>query len=351
MAPIATALCILFIVWLLKRDARRRPRLSAATWVPTLVLFTMGSRPPSQWLGVGSANNMLDQAYFGGLILVLFVILFLRPVPWARVAAANPALLLFYGYFALSALWSYHTGDSIIRVVKDFGLTVPAALLLLSEKRPSEAIRAVYVRCACVAFPLSLVYTRYYTLGKAFSRNGSLMYTGVSTNKNLLGDMLAVYIFFVAWDYLESRAGRADRLWNRGWRGHLALLLIGFWMATPLPEHDLDGQRRGWACVVGLPQLVEDLADGAPGALRNCSLAPGASGIYPKLPLDLVAPSERYGAGYDPHRPDRHLERHKGVEYKPPDRRRVLEFLEYRDRHDNSRRGIADRGRDHTERA
>ena len=227
MAPVATFLCIVFIVWLLRCDARHRPHLSAATWIPTLLLFTAASRSPAQWLGLSAANNPLDQAFSGSLVVASMIILSKRRVPWNRVVAANPALVFFYVYFALTTLWAFYPVDSLVRVVKDFGLTVLPALLLLSDKRPSDAIRAVYVRCACVALPLSLYYTRYGHFGRAYSRGGAMMYTGIATQKNSLGNLVMVFLFFVVWDYLESRSGRRDRLWRRRWWGHLVLLVIG----------------------------------------------------------------------------------------------------------------------------
>jgi O-antigen ligase len=115
----------------------------------------------------------------------------------------------------------------MIRVLKDFGLTVLSALILLSDKSASEAVRAVYVRCACVAFPLSLLYTKYYDVGKSFSRGGDYTFSGIATQKNSLGDMVMVFLFFIAWDYLQSRSGHRERLWDRRWWDHLALLLMG----------------------------------------------------------------------------------------------------------------------------
>jgi len=165
--------------------------------------------------------------FFGLLILASLVICAGRSAPCGKLTAANPALLLFYVYFALSALWSFHPTDSLVRIVKDFGLTVLPALVLLSDRRPSEAIRAVYFRCASVAFPLSMLYTRYYQFGRSYSRDGSLMYTGITTQKNTLGNLVIVYVFFLLWDYFESRSGPRDRIWMKKWWGHLALLLIG----------------------------------------------------------------------------------------------------------------------------
>lgn len=323
MAPLATVLCIGFIAWLLIRDARRRPRLGAATWIPTLVLFTISSRTPSQWLGESLDYNTLDQAYFAGLILASLIILSIRPVRWGRVAAANRALLLFYGYFALSALWSYYPGDSLTRLMKDFGLTVVAALLLLSDKRASEAIRAVYVRCACVAFPLSLLYAKYYDVGKMRDMSGSVMYGGIATQKNSSGDMAMVYLIFVAYDYVQSRAGRADRLWNRRWWGHLALLVTGTWtlfltqsktslVGTAVALALLAGRKR-WAtsrtaraAVLGAAFSLPVLTFFAPGLLsvfspvlkalgRDASLS-GRTAIWQAIDLSTVNPL--IGAGF-----------------------------------------------------
>ena len=261
MAPIAHLVCWAFIAFLLVRDARRRVSLSAATWIPTVMLFVNLTRTPAEWLQqqsavIGFANDrggvLIDQLFFAFVIGVSLVITFLRRVKWSKLIAANAPLMLFYLYCVGSVLWSYSPMDSLIRVLKDFGATIVVISVILSERKPLEALRAVFVRCACVVIPLSALFTRFSAMGKQFARNGDLMYTGAATQKNSLGEMLLICIMFLVWDHLEERsAARAKRMWSGMSWERIGLILTGLWLL------DLSQSRTSLvSLVIGLTLLL-----------------------------------------------------------------------------------------------
>jgi len=145
--------------------------------------------------------------------------------------AANIPIMLFYGYFVISCLWSSYPLNSLIRVTKDFGATFIVIAVILSEKKPLEAVRAVYVRCACVLIPLSADLVRFSPLGKQYARNGYVTYIGAATQKNSFGEMLLVLMIFLIWDHIEARSPTGDmRLWKRIHWDCLVLLLMGAWL-------------------------------------------------------------------------------------------------------------------------
>ena len=231
--------CLLLIAVLLVRDSRRRKSLSWAIWIPTIFLLIVGSRPLSFWFGgsrslngAGLANNAegspADQIFFFSAITVSFVIATLRQVKWGKLVSQNFPLMLFYLYFVISIAWSEDPMGSSKRLFKDFGMLFVIALLL-SEKDPLEAIRAVYVRCACVLFPLSVVCIKWFpNIARSFAINGDVMYTGVTTQKNTLGEIVLVFSLFLVWDYLETRPPKWR--WNRFPWDYALLLLMGFWL-------------------------------------------------------------------------------------------------------------------------
>src|SRR5579863_180389 len=164
--------CLIFIALLLYRDSKRRPRLSWALWIPTFFLLVVGSRPLGNWIGgVGSwdghglandaAGSPVDQIFFFSVIISCLVIANLRHVQWGKLFAANTPLMLFYLYFVISIAWSEDPVGSSKRLFKDFGMLFVISVIL-SEKHPLEAVRAVYVRCACVLFPLSAVFIKWF---------------------------------------------------------------------------------------------------------------------------------------------------------------------------------------------
>ena len=147
---------------------------------------------------------------------------------WGKFVAANLPLLMFYLYFAVSIAWSEDPTGSAKRLIKDFGLLLVIAVIF-TEKSPLEAVRAVYVRCACVLFPLSAVFIKWFPeYARSFSIDGQMMFTGVTTQKNTLGEIVLILGLFMVWDCLETwpSKGKWSRLpWDR-----MLLLVMGLWL-------------------------------------------------------------------------------------------------------------------------
>jgi exopolysaccharide production protein ExoQ len=232
MAIPALLCCLFFIGFLLVLDSRRRGHVSWTIWIPTILLLILGSRSVSLWLGQGQVGgpvgndaerSPLDQAFFFLVLASSLTIATLRHVRWGKLIVSNIPLMMFYVYFAISISWSGDPLGSTKRLVKDFGM-LSVISLILSEKNPLEAIRTVYVRCACVLFPLSVVFNHWFPqFARSFSVEGEPVYTGVTTQKNTLGEIVLVFSLFLIWDYLETRPAKwqwRDFPWDR-------LLLLG----------------------------------------------------------------------------------------------------------------------------
>jgi exopolysaccharide production protein ExoQ len=233
---LALLLTLVLIAALLFCELRRHPSVSASLWIPTLLFLIIGSRPVSAWLGsdvlVPGANgegNVLDRSFYFCLIVAAWLVASRRRVRWRRLFAANGWLMLFYLYFAMSVAWSPDPSGSFKRVVKDFG-TVFVVSVILSESDPLQAIRAVYLRCACVLIPLSALFVKYYPdLGRAYSIAGYPTFTGVTTQKNSLGELLMVVVLVLVWDYLETRVESRPTWMTIPW-DRLLLLLMSLWL-------------------------------------------------------------------------------------------------------------------------
>ena len=217
MSTLALAASLIFSFVLIVRDCRRRSHsVSAAIWIPTILMLILGSRPASLWasggtahLGVEMANDAatssIDQMFYLSILGSSLIVASLRGFKWSKLFAGNPAIMLFYLYFAISILWSSDPIGSTKRIIKDFGLLFVIGLIL-SEKNPLQAMRAIYVRCAFLLLPLSIVFIKYFPdYGRAYGIAGDLMLTGVTTQKNSLGEIVLIFTLFMVWDYLESR--------------------------------------------------------------------------------------------------------------------------------------------------
>lgn len=186
------------------------------------------------WLGASSVNSgegiWIDQAFYFCLMVGSWIVVSSRRMKWGNFIAANTALILFYLYLGISIMWSDDPGGSFKRWSKVVGLVFVISVML-SEKDPLQAVRAVYVRCAIVLIPLSAVFIRYYpTLGQNYSVSGEKMFTGVTTQKNGLGEIAMVFGLFLVWDYLETHHAGVKKLWRRVPWDHLVLLLVSIWL-------------------------------------------------------------------------------------------------------------------------
>jgi exopolysaccharide production protein ExoQ len=229
MGTIALALSLLFSTYLVIRDCRRRRTVSWAIWIPTILIAILSSRPASLWLtGRGArlsiqmandaATSVVDQIFYSAILGSSLVIATMRRMNWAKLLTSNLALMLFYVYLAISVAWSSDPMGSTKRLIKDFGLLFVVGVIL-TEKDPLQAMRAVYVRCAIVLLPLSFVFIKWYpALGRAYGIAGEQMVTGVTTQKNSLGEIVLIFTLFLIWDYFESHPpGTKFRLMRVPW--------------------------------------------------------------------------------------------------------------------------------------
>lgn len=216
--PLALALTLLLIGYLLCRDSREEPRVSSAVWIPIIWLIINGSRQVSQWIGGGQGlsaqalmeGNAVDQAVYGGLIFAGVWILARRRIRVGEIVKNNLPIVLFILYAGLSVLWADYPFTAFKRWVKALGDPV-MVLVLWSDPSPARAITAAIKRCAYFLIPLSILFCKYYeNLGRTIDSWGKSYYTGVTLDKNMFGYLMFAFgLFFVA-AFLSKRNQSSD---------------------------------------------------------------------------------------------------------------------------------------------
>lgn len=215
MTTLATLLCFLCIAYLFWVDRKQAEAVSAAAWIPLLWMFFAGSRYASQWLDLGppsylSAEELdegspLNRNVFLFLVIAGMAVLGQRKVNWSAVLTQNSWLLLFFLFAATSTLWADDTFLSLKRWVKGVG-TVVMALIILTEERPYQALGFVLRRLAYVLLPLSVLFIKYYPeLGRSYDQTGAPMFTGVTFQKNSLGQICLLVGVYFCWELLFRR--------------------------------------------------------------------------------------------------------------------------------------------------
>jgi exopolysaccharide production protein ExoQ len=339
MPILALCVCLIFIVWLVVRDVRRRPRLSAAIWIPTILILVLGSRSVSLWISSGGsvvyetgkaridmgndvAGSPLDQAFFFFILAGSLLVLQSRGFRWSKLFSSNTAILLFYLYFAASILWSVDPLGSFKRLVKDFGLLFVISILH-TESDPLQAMRAIYVRCASVLLPLSIVLIKYFpNYSRIYDVEGGIQVTGVTTQKNTLGELVLVCMLFLIWDFLERWRVNGKLHWRRFPWDQVALFTMGAWLLDMSQSKTallclaigiVLIVRKGWLATKGMSRAILTVALSLPFLLffsrefasviapvvalmgRNMTFT-GRADIWDHITLNTVNPL--IGAGY-----------------------------------------------------
>jgi exopolysaccharide production protein ExoQ len=232
--PVALFLTIGLIIFLFRRDFRERPNVTGALWLPTLWVFIMASRPPTQWLNIAGMSlqgarsweegNQVDAFVFLMLTLAGIVVLCQRRVNLAEVISENAWLTVFVVYCFVAIFWSEFPFVGLKRWIKVLGHPV-MVLVIFSEPAPREAFLRLIKRIAYVVLPVSILWIKYYPeLGRAASEWGDMVNSGISLGKNALGGVCMILGFVFVW-YL-AQVLRAQKSAARRYELYLTIALL-----------------------------------------------------------------------------------------------------------------------------
>jgi O-antigen ligase len=222
-------------------------------------MFLAGSRWASSWLGIAptfvSANDYaegspVDRAVFSALIVAGIVILARRKIDWHRLLLNNQWIFLYLLYCLASMAWSDDPTLLMKRWVKDLGNPI-MALVILTERRPYEAVGVVLRRLTFLLLPLSVLFIKYYPeLGRDYKADGSPMFTGVGHQKNDLGQMCLLAGIYVFWELLQRRENKHPTFIQQ--HKIIAVVVIGmlFWLLR------LSDSQTSFACLVAAVLLL-----------------------------------------------------------------------------------------------
>jgi exopolysaccharide production protein ExoQ len=204
---LALILCTVFVLFLLGLEARASRRVSPELWIPTLWMMMIASRPLCSWFGPTGDNesgSALDRWVLTGLTVVAIAVLAHRRFDWAGTLRRHKWLLALLTYMLASTLWSDITMIALRRWARE-AIIFPMAFLIMSEANPRRALASLLRRSAYVLIPFSLMLINYYpAVGRQYGRwSGIQMWTGVTTQKNHLGRLCMISIFFLLWALYE----------------------------------------------------------------------------------------------------------------------------------------------------
>lgn len=252
---------LLIAAWLIRRDIAQREGVSTAVWIPTLWVGILASRPLSMWLNWGGSidtldGSPLDRLFYLTMIVLALITLARRMPDWGAIVASNWGIFLFYGFLLISVFWANSPIASLKRWIKEYG-NILIVVVVLTEANPLLAFRAIFVRCAYVLIPLSMIFLRYFPdLGRRYNmHSGEMEAVGVTTQKNSLGSMLLVCGLVLIWDWIDrSRPGHMrTSILERGWLA--ALAVAGGWLLYVSDSKTSIGCLLLGACIIATVRL------------------------------------------------------------------------------------------------
>lgn len=197
--------CTIFVLFMLHLERRASRDASAALWIPTLWMLIVASRPLGEWfLSPGNvvrnndSGSAIDRWVLTALALAATIVLVRRRIDWWGSLRRHRWLLLLLVYMALSTFWSDITLIALKRWIREV-IVLVMALVVASEVDPRKAFESVVRRTAYVLLPFSLLLIKYYPLlGVQYGKwSGALMWVGVTYQKNQLGRLCMLSIFFL----------------------------------------------------------------------------------------------------------------------------------------------------------
>ncbi len=217
---IATVLFAVGIAGLFWLDRDDSVRVSKALWLPVIWLSINGSRSPSVWLGMGApmeipgqlpATSLLDQLFAGTLILLGAIVLIRRRRDVKPLLKASWPIALYYSFCLTSLIWSDFPGWGFKRWVRGLGDLV-MVLIVATDAQPTAALKRLLSRVGFVLLPASVLLIKYYPeLGQSWDPwGGGQSYTGVTTNKNMLGNLVFVLALGALWQALTLVRNRNE---------------------------------------------------------------------------------------------------------------------------------------------
>jgi O-antigen ligase len=248
---------MLFILYLFWTDLRRPDSSSKALWVPLIWMFLAGSRFASHWLNLSAPSakdyaqgSPVDAAVFFALIVAGILILVRRKIDWEKLLLNNMWIVLYLLYCLSSMTWSDEPTILMKRWVKDLGIPI-MALVILTERRPYEAVGVVLRRLAFLMLPLSVLFIKYYPeLGRNYKSDGTPMFTGVGHQKNDLGLMCLMAGIYVFWELLQRRDSTRSPFVQQ--HRIIAVVVIGmlFWLLR------MSDSQTSFVCLVAAVMLL-----------------------------------------------------------------------------------------------
>ena len=207
MPPVIALLgCVVFVLVLLRQEAKESMGVTRYLWVPTVWFLLTCSRPLGLWLGMGGATieegSPVDRVFLTVLFVVALIVLNKRRFIWSVAFHEHKWLALLVGLMLVSTSWSDTPFISSKRWFRET-IAVMICLSVLSEPKPRLSVLSLLRRVIYICVPFSYVLIHYFPeYGKIYvHREGVEMWTGVAMHKNSLAQVCLISFLLISWRF------------------------------------------------------------------------------------------------------------------------------------------------------
>lgn len=230
---VATVLFAIGVAGLFWLDRDSSVRTSKALWLSIIWLAQIGSRNLSVWLDIDApvtiagqlpAGSLFDQLLGTTLMVVGAVVLYRRRRVLRGLLKASWPVVLYFSFALVSELWSDYPAFGLKRWTRAVAELI-MVLVVVTDPQPIAAVRRLFTRIGFVLLPASILLINYYPdLGQDVDAGSNL---GVTTNKNILGDLVYLVTLATLWQILSLVSDRTERNRTRRLLAHCAMLACG----------------------------------------------------------------------------------------------------------------------------
>jgi len=227
---LALLLCTAFVLFLLRLDRKQVGAVSSAMWIPTLWMLLIASKPLGVWFGsvsdtADTEGSPLDRSFLIATLCVGLVLLARRRFDWSKVMREHVWLMLLLGWALVSLLWSESPFICFKRWIREL-VAVIMGCLVLTEPAPAKAVQTIIRRTVYILIPFSILLIKYYPrYGVAYGQfSGEQMWVGVTLQKNSLGRLCLISVFFLIWTLVRRWQGR--EIHGSKWQPYAEIMVI-----------------------------------------------------------------------------------------------------------------------------
>jgi len=258
---LALFFCTVFVLFLLRLERKHAPEVSRTLWIPTIWMLYIASKPLGVWFQSGGvtaeSGSPLDRVFLVALLSLGLFILTWRKFSWSYAIKEYTWLMLLIGYMLTSILWSDIPFISFKRWIREL-VAVVMVFVVITESNPRQAMQSLFTRTIYILIPFSLLLIKYFPeYGRKYGIwEGTLMWVGVTLQKNSLGRLCLISTFFLVWTLIRRWQGRdIPVVWYQNY-ADVFVLVLSLWLLKGAPDADTYSATAIVALAVGFAAFV-----------------------------------------------------------------------------------------------